>query len=212
MRRVSDLTKANAMNSFRSRVEAPDGSEESNGDIAPVPSHRYAVRRHALEALHQPMSLEDLAGITGVTDSRLLWHLRQMREAGEVTGEENHLWSRTAHGASVVESIASNSAHRAIPDRVVEDFDDAFLEKTEGLFGSREHQASGEHRTRLSSEQAAEFRDRLLDLINEYFAPGKGDRAGTKYGLHWVLTPIDLHPLDDTKAVLGEGFGTKVGR
>jgi hypothetical protein len=154
--------------------------------------------------LQYPMSLQDLAEKTGATDSRLLWHLLQMRDAGEVTGEVDHLWSRTAHGASFIEAIASNGTHQAIPDHVAEDFDDAFLEAAEGLFGSREHQASGEHRTRLSSEQAAEFGDRLLALVNEYFAPGKGDRTGVKYGLHWVLTPIDLHPLDDVEAVGGE--------
>lgn len=26
----------------------------------------------------------------------------------------------------------------------------------------------------------------------------RGDQAGTKYGLHWVLTPVDLHPLADS--------------
>ncbi|TCC12030.1 hypothetical protein [Kribbella soli] len=29
-------------------------------------------------------------------------------------------------------------------------------------------------------------------------SPGKVDRAATpKYGFRWVLTPVDLHPLDD---------------
>jgi hypothetical protein len=49
----------------------------------------------------------------------------------------------------------------------------------------------------MSAEQAAEFNSRLATLIAEYFGPGRGDRTGTKYGLHWVLTPIDLHPLSD---------------
>jgi hypothetical protein len=56
---------------------------------------------------------------------------------------------------------------------------------------------SGEHRTRLSTSQAAEFHDRLLRLVAEYFGPGEGDRSGVKYGFHWLLTPIDLHPLQE---------------
>jgi hypothetical protein len=37
-----------------------------------------------------------------------------------------------------------------------------------------------------------------LGITDEYFASGRVDRAATpKYGFHWVLTPTDLHPLDD---------------
>ena len=56
------------------------------------------------------------------------------------------------------------------------------------------------NRARLSEEQAAEFGRRLLALIEEYFPPGKGDRAGVKYGFHGILTPIDLHPLGESEA------------
>ena len=48
-------------------------------------------------------------------------------------------------------------------------------------------------------EQAAEFGRRLLALIEEYFPPGKGDRSGIKYGFYGILTPIDLHPLEDSE-------------
>ena len=56
------------------------------------------------------------------------------------------------------------------------------------------------NRARLSEEQASEFGRRLLALIEEYFPPGKGDQSGIKYGFYGILTPIDLHPLDDSES------------
>jgi hypothetical protein len=44
-------------------------------------------------------------------------------------------------------------------------------------------------------------------LISEYLGSGRGDRTGTKYGLHWVLTPIDLHPLEDRWSVVAARYG-----
>ncbi|TCC23217.1 hypothetical protein [Kribbella sindirgiensis] len=59
-------------------------------------------------------------------------------------------------------------------------------------------QDSGEHAGRVPGDRVAEFHERLLSLVGEYFAPDKVDRAATpKYGFRWVLTPVDLHPLDD---------------
>jgi hypothetical protein len=85
----------------------------------------------------------------------------------------------------------------AFPARIVADFEQAIIESAEGVYGSDFVQQSGEHRSRLPREQAAEFSERLVELIEEYFAPGQGDRSGVKYGFHWILTPIDLHALDD---------------
>lgn len=81
-------------------------------------------------------------------------------------------------------------------DRFASDFEDAIIESGEGVYEDDFVQANGEHRTRLSTRQAIEFRDRLVSLVAEYFALGSGDRSRIKYGFHWVFMPIDLHPLD----------------
>ena len=87
----------------------------------------------------------------------------------------------------------------AVPADVVSQFNQAFREAAEGLYGATFQQSINHNRARLSEEQAAEFGRRLLALIEEYFPPGKGDRAGIKYGFYGILTPIDLHPLEDSE-------------
>ena len=87
----------------------------------------------------------------------------------------------------------------AIPAGVAAQFNQAFREAGEGLYGQTFQMSVNHNRARLSEEQAAEFGRRLLALIEEYFPPGKGDRSGIKYGFHGVLTPIDLHPLGDSE-------------
>lgn len=82
-----------------------------------------------------------------------------------------------------------------MPGGTVYDFPQAFADASAGMFGPHFAQGSGEHGSRMSLAQAAEFQERLQALIAEYFAPGRGDRVGTKYGFHWTLTPTDLHPL-----------------
>ncbi|CAN5364441.1 hypothetical protein BH09CHL1_BH09CHL1_31160 [soil metagenome] len=158
---------------------------------------RYAVRSRILVSLEESKSLPELAEDIGVTDSRLLWHLRQMREDGLVESGDDVRWSRSEEGLLALEASPTSRTSSAFSDRVVSDFNDAMGEAADGLYGTAYVQAGGEHRSRLSNEQAAEFRERLVSLIEEYFAPGQGDRTGIKHGLHWVLTPIDLHPSDD---------------
>lgn len=77
------------------------------------------------------------------------------------------------------------------------DYEQAIVEAHAGMYGADYVQRSGEHGSRMSHAQAAEFGDRLLALVEEFFGPGRGDRSGVKYGFHWLLTPVDLHPLDD---------------
>lgn len=89
-------------------------------------------------------------------------------------------------------------AEAAIPADVAGQFNQAFREAAEGMYGPSFQASVNHNRARLSEAQAAEFNRRLLALIEEYFPPGKGDRSGIKYGFHGVLTPIDLHPLGDT--------------
>lgn len=159
---------------------------------------RYAVRRRALSALSTRTTLAELSNDVGATDARLLWHLEALQTDGlVVSSETDGLWIRTERSDALLADRHPPGPNRAIPGQVVDDFEDAILEAGEALYGDAFVQASGEHRTRLSTEQAAEFRDRLIDLVEEYFAPGQGDRSGVKYGFHWIMTPIDLHPLEE---------------
>jgi hypothetical protein len=78
-----------------------------------------------------------------------------------------------------------------------QDYVQAYADAAAGMFGSGFTQDSGEHAGRVPEERVAEFRERLVSLVGEYFAPDKVDRdASPKYGFRWVLTPVDLHPLD----------------
>ncbi len=112
---------------------------------------------------------------------------------GEGTGPGDE--APTADPASTVDP--ASTADPAIPADVAGQFNQAFREAAEGMFGPSFQASVNHNRARLSEAQAAEFNRRLLALIEEYFPPGKGDRSGIKYGFHGVLTPIDLHPLEE---------------
>ena len=105
---------------------------------------------------------------------------------------------QTANDQTLREQSASEPTGEAIPPDVADQFNQALREAAEGLYGSTFQISVNHNRARLSEEQAAEFNRRLLALIEEYFPPGKGDPAGIKYGFHGVLTPIDLHPFEET--------------
>ena len=96
------------------------------------------------------------------------------------------------------EQSASEPTGEAMPPDVADRFNQAFREAAEGLYGSTFQTSLNHNRARLSEAQAAEFNRRLLALIEEYFPPGKGDQSGIKYGFHGVLTPIDLHPIEES--------------
>lgn len=70
-------------------------------------------------------------------------------------------------------------APHAMPDDVVRDFDQALRELAEGVFGQARQASISHNRSRLSEAQAAEFSQRLLALIEEYFPPGKATRPGS---------------------------------
>ena len=105
---------------------------------------------------------------------------------------------QTANDQTLREQSASEPTGEAMPPDVADQFNQAFREVAEGLYGSTFQTSLNHNRARLSEAQAAEFNRRLLALIEEYFPPGKGDQSGIKYGFHGVLTPIDLHPLGET--------------
>ena len=96
------------------------------------------------------------------------------------------------------EQSASEPTGEAIPPDVADQFNQALREAAEGLYGSTFQVSVNHNRARLSEAQAAEFNRRLLALIEYYFPPGKGDQSGIKYGFHGVLTPIDLHPIEES--------------
>jgi predicted ArsR family transcriptional regulator len=143
------------------------------------------------------MTLTTLASDLNITDARLHWHLQQLETAALVTCAGPDLWKLTSAGRLALRDTSPVRERQAFPDRIIDDFEDAFLETKDGLYGPDVVRARGEHRGRLSTEQTREFHDRLLHLIAEYFAPGQGDRSGIKHGFTWALTPIDLHPRDD---------------
>ena len=115
----------------------------------------------------------------------------------ENRGEVANL-GKEAVSADVASTVdPASTADPAIPADVAGQFNQAFREAAEGMYGPSFQASVNHNRARLSEAQAAEFNRRLLALIEEYFPPGKGDRSGIKYGFHGVLTPIDLHPLGE---------------
>lgn len=151
-----------------------------------------------LAALTNPRTLAELSRDLDVTDSRLDWHLRSLTEQALVELDTTERWTRTTTGDHLASHlvIARDGPFGA----GVYDLDQAYAEARAGLYGSNFLQRSGHHATRLSDAQASEFANRLQTLVAEYFAPGRGDRSGLKYGLSWAITPVDLHPLDDDES------------
>ena len=164
------------------------------------------LRWHILKILGEGRSVAEISQTLDVTDARILYHLQQLAQTGVVRLEEKGTdpqeW-RCLPAAGTIRIRESLSAKdqiaEAMPTDVVSQFNQAFREAAEGLYGSTFQQSVNHNRARLSEEQAAEFGRRLLALIEEYFPPGKGDRAGVKYGFYGILTPIDLHPLGDSE-------------
>ena len=148
-----------------------------------------------LAGLAQPRTLSELSTALDVTDSRLAWHLQAVAGEGWVELDPDGRWRVTDAGATLASCLVVVTdgpwAYGAY------DFDQAYAEARAGLYGDSYVQRAGHHASRLSESQAEEFANRLQALIAEYFAPGQGDRSGTKYGMSWGLTPVDLHPMND---------------
>ncbi|MFF0338869.1 hypothetical protein [Kribbella sp. NPDC004875] len=155
--------------------------------------------------LQVPRSLTELADALGVTDARVLWYLGKLRDAGRVE-EDGGVWRRTAAGAELAQRPApERGTWTELPGSSEQDYVQAYADAAAGMFGAGFVQDSGEHAGRVPGERVAEFHERLLSLIGEYFAPDTVDRDATpKYGFRWVLTPVDLHPLEVGRAGEGE--------
>ena len=136
----------------------------------------------------------------------MLYHLKKLAQTGVVHLKKDKTDLNEWHCSPAAGKIrvreyllANNQIAEAIPTDVVSQFNQAFREAAEGLYGSTFQTSVNHNRARLSEEQASEFSRRLLALIEEYFPPGKGDQSGIKYGFYGILTPIDLHPLEDSE-------------
>ncbi len=160
------------------------------------------LRWRILEILGDGKSVADFSQTLGVTNARVLYHLQRLAQTGVVhlveDGADPQEW-RCCPAVGKIRVRETRPAE-AMPADVVSQFNQAVREAAEGLYGSTFQLSINHNRARLSEEQAAEFGRRLLALIEEYFPPGKGDRQGLKYGFYGVLTPIDLHPLEDSEA------------
>ena len=159
-----------------------------------------------LETLGERKSVAEISQTLEITDARVLYHLKKLAETGVVhlnkdeTGPHEWRCSPAADKIRVREDLLANKqVVEAMPSDIVSQFNQAFREAAEGLYGSTFQTSVNHNRARLSEEQASEFGRRLLALIEEYFPPGKGDQSGIKYGFYGILTPIDLHPLEDTE-------------
>lgn len=159
-----------------------------------------------LEILGDGKSVAEISQILEITDARVLYHLKKLAQIGVVHLQKDETDLQEWHCSPAAGKIrvredllANNQVAEAIPTDVVNQFNQAFREAAEGLYGPTFQTSVNHNRARLSEEQASEFGRRLLALIEEYFPPGKGDRSGIKYGFYGILTPIDLHPLDDSE-------------
>ena len=164
------------------------------------------LRWRILEILGAGKSVAEISQTLDVTDARVLYHLQRLAQTGVVHLEEEGADPQEWRCLPAVGKVrvrdtraAQDQIAEAMPTDVVRQFNQAFREAAEGLYGSTFQQSINHNRARLSEEQAAEFGRRLLALIEEYFPPGKGDRSGVKYGFYGILTPIDLHPLGDSE-------------
>ena len=205
---MASHTSAQKVDAWRELVFPSDSLKDSalviqdeRADVLTDPL-RWAI----LEILGEGKSVTEVSHALDVTDARVLYHLRRLAGTGVVRLEEDAGDPRgwrclpAAGRLRVREPLpGSDQPAEAIPAEVAAQFNQAFREAAEGLYGPTFQLSVNHNRARLSEEQAAEFGRRLLALIEEYFPPGKGDRSGIKYGFHGVLTPIDLHPLADSE-------------
>ena len=161
------------------------------------------LRRRILETLGEGKTVAEISSTLGVTDSRILRHLERLAESDIVHLQQNggdpRAWRCLPAADRVRFRDPGNNATEtteAVSSEVAFQFNQAFRESADGIFGPRFQGSVNHNRARLSERQAAEFNRRLLELIEEYFPPGKGDPSGIKYGFFGVLTPIDLAPLE----------------
>ena len=161
------------------------------------------LRWRILTTLGEGKSVAEISSMLGVTDTRILRHLERLAGSDVVhlhkIGSDPRAWRcLPAVGKIRFPDRSDETAKSSEPmsTEVVCQFNQAFRETVDGIFGPNFQNSVNHNRARLSEDQAAEFNRRLLNLIEEYFPPGKGDPSGIKYGFFGVLTPIDLPPIE----------------
>ena len=161
------------------------------------------LRLRILETLGKGKSVAEISSMMGVTDARVLRHLERLADSDVVYLDKTHsdprAWRCVPAAGKVRFSDPTDGTTKFVdpmPPGVVCQFNQAFRESADGIFGPRFQSSVNHNRARLSEEQAAEFNRQLLELIEEYFPPGQGDPSRIKYGFFGVLTPIDLHPIE----------------
>ncbi len=161
------------------------------------------LRLRILETMGEGKSVAEISSMMGVTDARVLRHLERLADSDVVyldkTGSDPRSWQCVPAVGKIRFPDPSDEATETTEPmhrEVVCQFNQAFRESADGIFGPRFQSSVNHNRARLSEEQAAEFNRRLLELIEEYFPPGRGDPSGIKYGFFGVLTPIDLPPIE----------------
>ncbi len=182
--------------------------EAGKGSVLVIDDERVQLladplRRRILETLGEGKSVAEISSILGMTDTRVLRHLQRLSESDVVhlqeTGSDPRAWRCLPAAARIrIRDTLDETAKTSepVPSEVACQFNQAFRESADGIFGPNFQSSVNHNRSRLSEGQAAEFNRRLLGLIEEYFPPGKGDPTGIKYGFFGVLTPIDLPPIE----------------
>ena len=131
------------------------------------------LRWRMLEILGAGNSVAEISRALDVTDARVLYHLQKLARTGVVVLEEGaRLGDRRclpAAGAIRVRERPEQDDRQddaiqeeAIPSDVAFQFNQAFREAAEGMYGPRYQTSVNHNRARLSEEQAAEFSRRLL--------------------------------------------------
>lgn len=161
------------------------------------------LRLRILETLGAGKSVAEISSLTNVTDTRVFRHLERLADSDVVNldkaDRDPRAWRCVPAACRIrfVDPIDETAeTGEPMPREVVCQFNQAFRESADGIFGPNFQSSVNHNRARLSEEQAAEFNRRLLSLIEEYFPPGRGDSSGIKYGFFGVLTPIDLAPIE----------------
>ncbi len=195
---MASHTSAQKMDTWRKLVFSPDLLKDS---VLVIQDERADVltdplRWGILEILGDGKSITEISQTLEVTDARVLYHLRRLARTGVVRLEEDEGDPRewrclpAAGTLRVREPLpGKDPTTEAIPAEVATQFNQAFREAAEGLYGSTFQMAVNHNRARLSEEQAAEFSRRTIGSDRRILSPR--ERGPIR---HQVRFPWGSHP------------------